>query len=282
MTNSTSDNENWDIVIDSNEAHRQFWKDLWNYRELFYFLSWRDILVRYKQTIIGIAWSIIRPFLTMVVFTIIFGKLAKLPSDGDVPYPLLVYTALLPWQFFANSLTECSNSLISNSQMVSKIYFPKLILPTSSVIVSLVDFAISFGILITIMLWYQFVPSWTIILTPLFLLLVIMSALGIGYFMAAINVKYRDFRYIVPFIVQFGLYISPVGFSSIIIPEKWRFVYSLNPMVGVIDGFRWAILGMDVSMYFPGLLLSILITLLMFILGLRYFRRTELTFADFI
>jgi len=282
MANSTSDNENWDIVIDAKKAHRQFFKDLWNYRELFYFISWRDILVRYKQTIIGIAWSIIRPFLTMIVFTIIFGKLAKLPSDGDVPYPILVYTALLPWQFFANSLTECSNSLISNSQMVSKIYFPKLILPTSSVIVSLVDFTISFGILIAIMIWYQFVPAWTIILTPLFLLLVIMSALGIGYFIAALNVKYRDFRYIVPFIVQFGLYISPVGFSSNIIPAHWRFVYSLNPMVGVIDGFRWAILGMDVSMYFPGLTLSIIITLLMFILGLRYFRKTELTFADFI
>jgi lipopolysaccharide transport system permease protein len=282
MENSTRNNINWDIVIDSNKAHRQFWKDLWNYRELFYFISWRDILVRYKQTIIGISWSIIRPFLTMVVFTIIFGKLAKMPSDGDVPYPILVYTALLPWQFFANSLNECSNSLISNSQMVSKIYFPKLILPTSSVIVSLVDYTISFGILIAIMIWYQFVPAWTIILTPLFLLLVIMSALGIGYFIAALNVKYRDFRYIVPFFVQFGLYISPVGFSSNIIPPHWRFAYSLNPLVGAIDGFRWAILGTDVSMYFPGLALSIIITLLMFILGLKYFRKTELTFADFI
>jgi lipopolysaccharide transport system permease protein len=276
------ENENWDIVIDAENTHRQFWKDLWNYRELFYFIAWRDILVRYKQTLIGITWSVIRPVLTMVIFTIVFGKLAKLPSDGNVPYPILVYTALLPWQFFANSLTESSNSLILNAPMVSKIYFPKLILPTSSVIVSLVDFIISFGILSVIMLWYRFTPAWTIVFIPLFLILAILASLGIGYFIAALNVKYRDFRYIVPFVVQLGLYISPVGFSSNIIPDKWRFFYSLNPMVGVIDGFRWAITGADISVYLPGFLMSVFMTLFLFILGMFYFRKTELTFADFI
>lgn len=274
--------ENWDIVIDAENAHRQFWKDLWNYRELFYFMSWRDILVRYKQTVVGIAWSVIRPFLTMVIFTIVFGKLAKLPSDGDVPYPILVYAALLPWQFFANSLAESSNSLILNASMVTKIYFPKLILPTSSVIVSLVDFFISFGILAAIMLWYRFTPAWTMVFIPPLLLLAILASLGIGFFIAALNVKYRDFRYIVPFIVQLGLYISPVGFSSSIVPDQWRFLYSLNPMVGVIDGFRWAITGSEISIYMPGFLMSVGVTIALFIFGLFYFRKTELTFADFI
>ena len=270
-----------ELIIDAGRTEGQYWKDLYRYRELFYFLSWRDILVRYKQTVIGIAWSLIRPLLTMIVFTIVFGKLAKLPSEG-VPYPILVYTALLPWQFFSNSLSESSNSLITNSNLLSKIYFPRLILPTSSVIVGIVDFLISFVILIGLMVWFQFVPQWRILALPLFLALALVTSLGFGLWLAALNVKYRDFRYIVPFIVQFGLYISPVGFSSSIVPEKWRLLYSINPMVGVIDGFRWAILGESIKLYWPGFILSLVLTVVIFLSGLRYFRHTERVFADII
>jgi len=245
------------------------------------FLAWRDILVRYKQTVIGVAWSVIRPLMTMIVFTVIFGKLAKFPSEG-VPYPILVYAAMLPWQMFASALTESSNSLIVNAGMLSKVYFPRLIVPTSAVIVSLVDFVISFGILAILMAWYQFLPDWQIVTLPLFLLLALMVALGFGIWLAALNVKYRDFRYIVPFVVQFGLYLSPVGFSSTVIPARWRLIYSLNPMVGVIDGFRWAILGGDSKIYLPGFVLSLVLTFVVFYLGLAYFRKTERTFADVI
>jgi lipopolysaccharide transport system permease protein len=270
-----------ELVIEAGKTEGQYWKDIWRYRELFYFLSWRDILVRYKQTVIGIAWSLIRPILTMVVFTIVFGKLAKLPSEG-VPYPILVYTALLPWQFFSNSLSESSNSLITNSNLLSKIYFPRLILPTSSVIVGIVDFLISFVILIGLMVWFHFIPQWRILALPFFLALALVTSLGFGLWLAALNVKYRDFRYIVPFIVQFGLYISPVGFSSTIVPEKWRLLYSINPIVGVIDGFRWAILGQSIKLYWPGFILSIVLTAVIFLSGLRYFRNTERVFADVI
>jgi lipopolysaccharide transport system permease protein len=270
-----------ELVIEAGKTEGQYWKDIWRYRELFYFLSWRDILVRYKQTVIGIAWSLIRPILTMVVFTIVFGKLAKLPSEG-VPYPILVYTALLPWQFFSNSLSESSNSLITNSNLLSKIYFPRLILPTSSVIVGIVDFLISFVILIGLMVWFHFIPQWRILALPFFLALALVTSLGFGLWLAALNVKYRDFRYIVPFIVQFGLYISPVGFSSTIVPEKWRLLYSINPMVGVIDGFRWAILGQSIKLYWPGFILSLVLTIVIFLSGLRYFRHTERVFADVI
>ena len=270
-----------ELVIEAGKTEGQYWKDIWHYRELFYFLAWRDILVRYKQTVIGIAWSLIRPLLTMVVFTIIFGKLAKLPSGG-VPYPILVFAAMLPWQFFSNSLSESSNSLIANANLLSKIYFPRIIMPTSSVIVGLVDFFISFVILAILMIWYQFIPDWRIVTLPFFLMLALFASLGFGLWIAALNVKYRDFRYIVPFIVQFGLYISPVGFSSSIVPGKWRFLYSINPMVGVIDGFRWALLGQNIQLYWPGFLLSIGLTVLVFLYGLRYFRMTERTFADVI
>jgi lipopolysaccharide transport system permease protein len=270
-----------ELVIEAGRTELHYWKDIWRYRELFYFLSWRDILVRYKQTAIGIAWSLIRPLLTMIVFTIVFGKLAKLPSEG-VPYPILVYAALLPWQFFSNSLSESSNSLITNSNLLSKIYFPRLILPTSSVIVGIVDFLISFVILIGLMVWFQFIPPWRILALPLFLALALVTSLGFGLWLAALNVKYRDFRYVVPFIVQFGLYISPVGFSSSIVPEKWRLLYSINPMVGVIDGFRWAILGENMQIYWPGFILSVTLTTGIFILGIRYFRKTERQFADVI
>jgi lipopolysaccharide transport system permease protein len=269
------------LVIEAGGRERHYWKDIWLYRELFYFLAWRDILVRYKQTVIGIAWSIIRPLLTMIVFTVVFGKLAKFPSTG-VPYPILVYAAMLPWQFFANSLSESSNSLITNSSILTKVYFPRLIVPISTIVVCLLDFLISFSILIVLMVGYKFMPSWKIITLPIFLLLALLVALGVGLWLSALNVKYRDFRYIIPFIVQFGLYISPVGFSSSIVPEKWRLLYSINPMVGVIDGFRWAILGGETRIYWPGFIVSLALIFLILALGLHYFRKTERSFADVI
>ncbi|MEQ9552989.1 MAG: ABC transporter permease [Coleofasciculus sp. G3-WIS-01] len=270
-----------ELIIEAGRTEQEYWKDLWRYRELFYFLAWRDILVRYKQTIIGIAWALIRPFLTMVVFTIVFGKLAKLPSEG-VPYPILVFAAMLPWQFFSNSLSGCSNSLISNANLIAKVYFPRLIVPASAVIVSFVDFMISGIILLGLMAWYDFLPSWRILTLPFFTIIAFAASMGAGLWLAALNVKYRDFRYIVPFIVQFGLYISPVGFSSTIVPQEWRLVYSLNPMVGVIDGFRWAILGGDAKIYLPGFLLSLGLVFGVLVSGVWYFRKVERTFADVI
>jgi lipopolysaccharide transport system permease protein len=270
-----------DLVIQAGRAESQYWKDLWKYRELFYFLAWRDILVRYKQTAIGLAWALLRPFLTMVVFTIVFGSLAKLPSGG-APYPILVFSAMLPWQFFSSALSECSNSLITNANLISKVYFPRLIVPTSSVIVSFVDFMISGMILLGLMAWYNFVPDWRILMLPVFILIAFAAASGAGLWLAALNVEYRDFRYIVPFIVQLGVYISPVGFSSNIVPEKWRLLYSLNPMVGVIDGFRWAILGGDSTIYLPGFILSVGLVLLLLITGISHFRKMERKFADVI
>lgn len=269
------------LVIEAGRTELHYWKDLWRYRELFYFLAWRDILVRYKQTAIGFAWAVIRPFLTMIVFVIVFGKLAKLPSD-NVPYPILVFAALLPWQFFANAFTEAGNSLISNANMISKVYFPRLVVPTSAVIVSFVDFLISGIILVGLMLWYGVVPDWHIFTLPLFILVAFAAAMGAGLWIAALNVKYRDFRYIIPFIVQFGLYVSPVGFSSTIVPEQWRMLYSINPMVGVIDGFRWAILGANTQLYWPGFLLSLGLVIILLITGIFYFRKTERRFADLI
>jgi lipopolysaccharide transport system permease protein len=269
------------LVIEAGRTELHYWKDLWRYRELFYFLAWRDILVRYKQTVIGIAWAVIRPFLTMLVFTIVFGKLAKLPSEG-IPYPILVFAAMLPWQFFASSLTESSNSLIGNANLISKVYFPRLIIPTSSIITSFVDFLISGGILVCLMIWYGFVPGLRVLFLPLFTGLAFMAAMGGGLWLTALNVKYRDFRYVVPFIVQLGLYISPVGFSSSVIPDKWRLLYSLNPMVGVIDGFRWAILGVQARLFWPGFVASMTLVALLFLSGVWYFRKTEKSFADVI
>ncbi|MCL6519303.1 MAG: ABC transporter permease [Armatimonadetes bacterium] len=269
------------LVIEAGREEHHYWADLWRYRELFFFLSWRDVLVRYKQTVIGVAWSVLRPVLTMVVFSIIFGKLAKLPSGG-VPYPILVFTAMLPWQLFAGSLNDCSGSVVASAGLITKVYFPRVIIPASTVIVNLIDFFLSFVILCFLMVFYHFVPSWRIIVLPAFLALAVLSAFGVGLWASALNVKYRDFRYIVPFLTQMGLYISPVGFSSNIIPEKWRLLYSANPMVGVIDGFRWAIIGSNVNLYWPGFALSVALTLLVLFTGLRHFRKMERDFADII
>ncbi len=271
------------LVIEAGGSEAHYWRDIWRYRELFYFLSWRDILVRYKQTVIGVAWSVLRPLITMVIFTLVFGKLARLPSDGGVAYPVMVFAAMLPWQFFANALTGSSESVVGNSSMISKVYFPRMIIPASAVIVSLVDFLISFALLFALMAWYQFMPGWQMLAVPLFLIMAGFASLGAGLWLSALNVQYRDFRHVVPFIVQLGLYISPVGFSSSIIPSEWRLLYSLNPMVGVIDGFRWAILGeTGTSLYMPGIWVSLAIIFLMFISGIWYFRKMEKTFADVI
>ena len=269
------------LIIEAGRAERHYWRDLWRYRELFYFLAWRDILVRYKQTVIGLAWALIRPFLTMVVFVFVFSKLAKLPSDG-VPYPILVFAALLPWQFFANAFSEAGNSLISNANMISKVYFPRLVIPASAVIVSFMDFLISGVILVGLMVWYGYMPDWHILTLPIFIFIAFAAAMGAGLWIAALNVKYRDFRYIIPFVVQFGLYVSPVGFSSNIVPDEWRLLYSINPMVGVIDGFRWAILGGNANLYWPGFVLSMGLVTAMLITGIIYFRQAERRFADLI
>jgi len=269
------------LILEAGRAERHYWRDLWRYRELFFFLAWRDILVRYKQTVIGIVWALGRPLITMMVFTLVFSKLAKLPSEG-VPYPILVFAALLPWQFFASAFSGAGDSLISNAGMISKVYFPRLVVPASAVIVSFVDFLISGIILVGLMIWYGFAPSLRIFTLPIFIFVAFAAAMGAGLWIAALNVKYRDFRIIVPFVVQFGLYVSPVGFSSNIVPEKWRLLYSINPMVGVIDGFRWAILGGNTQLYWPGFLLSLSLVLLILVTGIYYFRKTEKTFADVI
>jgi lipopolysaccharide transport system permease protein len=278
-TTTANMTEPQEIIIKPGMGALHYWRDIWRYRELFFFLAWRDILVRYKQTAIGIAWSVIRPLATMLVFTTVFGRLAKLPSNG-VPYPIMVFTAMLPWQFFANSLTESSNSLIDNANLLTKVYFPRIIVPASAVIVSLVDFFISCVILTGIMVWYGFSPDVKILLVPAFLLLALLASFGASLWFSALNVKYRDFRYVVPFLVQFGLYLSPVGFSSAIVPEQWRFFYFLNPMVGVIDGFRWALLGAAFPVDLPDILVSIILVAVLLASGTFYFRRMERSFAD--
>ena len=270
------------IILEPGRTEKNYWRDLWRYRELFQVLAWRDVSVRYKQTVIGVAWAILRPFLTMVIFTVIFSRLAKLPSEGKAPYALMVFVGMLPWTFFSTALSDASNSLIGNANLISKVYFPRLIIPTATVIVGFVDLLISFGILAAMMIWYRFQPSWQIFLLPIFVLLAFLASLGPGLWITALNVKYRDFRYVIPFILQFGLYVSPVGFSSTVVPEKWRLLYSLNPLVGVIDGFRWCVLGGDSQLYMPGFLMSLCVVALFVWLGVAYFRRTEQSFADMI
>ncbi len=271
-----------ELIIEAGRTERHYWQDLWRYRELFQVLAWRDVSVRYKQTVIGAAWALIRPLLTMVVFTVVFGKIAKLPSDGAAPYALLVFAGMLPWTFFSTALSDASNSLLSNSNLISKVYFPRLIVPTAAVMVAFVDFLIGFVMLIGLMIWYWFLPGWQILLLPGFVLLAFLSSIGPALWISALNVKYRDFRYIIPFLVQFGLYASPVGFSSNVVPADWRLLYSINPLVGVIDGFRWCILGGESQLYMPGFYLSIGVTAFFLWLGIREFRKMEKSFADLI
>jgi homopolymeric O-antigen transport system permease protein len=270
-----------ELIIEAGHTERNYWRDLFRYRELFYFLAWRDVLVRYKQTVIGVLWAVLRPLLTMVVLTMVFSRIAKLPAEG-VPYPVMVFTAMLPWQLFATSLTEGSGSLINNSNLISKVYFPRLIVPASSVIVSFVDFAISMGLLAILMVWYKVWPGLPLAALPIFTFMALLASAGAGTWLAALNVKYRDFKYVVPFIVQFGIYISPVGFSSSIVPEKWRLIYSLNPMVGVIDGFRWSISGGKTPFPWQSLELACVTIAILLATGIWYFRKTERTFADVI
>jgi lipopolysaccharide transport system permease protein len=270
------------LVLKAGRAERHYWRDIWAYRELFAILAWRDITVRYKQTIVGIAWAVVRPFLTMVVFTVVFGRLANLPSEASAPYPIMVFAGILPWFLFSTILSEASNSIISNANLVGKVYFPRIIIPTSSAVVALVDFGINLAMLIVLMTWYGFAPSWHIVLLPGFVTLAIFASLGPALLITALNVKYRDFRYVIPFIVQLGLYVSPVGFSSAVVPAQWRFWYSLNPVVGVIDGFRWCLLGGESTLYIPAFLGSLVVVAFLLWFGIAYFRRTERGFADLI
>jgi lipopolysaccharide transport system permease protein len=270
------------LIIEPGNTEKNYWTDLWRYRELFLVLAWRDVSVRYKQTIIGILWAIIKPFLAMVVFTVIFGRIARLPSDGSSPYALMVFAAMLPWSLFSNALSESSGSLISNSNLIGKVYFPRMIIPMAALVTALIDFLISLVILIGMMVYYQFMPGWNILLLPCFIILALLASLGPGLWITALNVKYRDFRYIIPFVVQFGLYVSPVGFSSKIVPEQWRLIYNLNPMVGIIEGFRWCILGGRSTIYISGFLVSLAIIALFLYLGISRFRKMEKTFADLI
>jgi lipopolysaccharide transport system permease protein len=270
------------LIIEPGRTEKNYWADLWRYRELFIILAWRDISVRYKQTVIGVVWAILRPFLTMIVLTVIFGRIAKLPSDGGAPYALLVFSAMLPWHLFSNAMSEASNSLINNEKLISKVYFPRMIIPVATIVTAFIDFSISFFILIGLMVFYQFSPGWHIIFLPVFILLALLASLGPGLWITAFNVKYRDFRYVIPFIVQFGLYVSPVGFSSNVISKDWRLLYSINPMVGVIDGFRWCILGGESPLYWPGFVISLIIIIFFLWLGITHFRKMEKTFADII
>ena len=270
------------LIIEPGLSEKNYWKDLWRYRELFVVLAWRDITVRYKQTVIGVIWALIQPLLIMAVFTVIFQKIANLGGNEHAPYALMVLAGLLPWQFFSTALSGASNSLISNSNLISKVYFPRLIVPASSVVVAFVDFLLSFLLLIILMIWYRYVPGWQILTLPVFIGMAFLASLGPGLFITALNVKYRDFRYIIPFLIQMGLYISPVGFSSSQIADEWRLLYSLNPVVSVIDGFRWAILGGEFDIYWPGFILGWVVILLFMWLGIVKFRKMEKSFADII
>lgn len=263
------------VIIEAGRPERHYWLDLWRYRELFRVLAWRDLSVRYKQTAIGVLWAIIRPLLTMVVFTVIFGHVAKLPTEGNAPYAVLVFAGILPWSFFSAALSEASNSLVHNERLISKVYFPRLIVPIATIVVAFVDFLITFCILFILMAWYGFLPDWHMVILPVFAVLAFLASVGPSLWITSLNVKYRDFRYVIPFIVQFGLYVSPVGFSSSVVPERWRILYSLNPVVGVIDGFRWCILRGQSELYLPGLIASLVVTAFFLWFGIRQFRRSE-------
>jgi lipopolysaccharide transport system permease protein len=272
----------WTLVIEPGRAEESYWRDLWHYRELFLILAWRDVAVRYKQTLIGIIWAVLRPSLTMVVFTVIFGNIAKLPSDGHTPYAVMVFAGMLPWYLFSSALTGAAESILANANLIGKVYFPRIIVPVSTLVTALIDFAASLVILLVVMAWYRFAPGWEILLLPVFVLLALLASLGPGLWITALNLKYRDFRFVIPFLVQIGLYVSPVGFSSAVVPQNWRLLYSLNPMVGIIDGFRWCLLGGNSPLYWPGFLLSLVVIAIFLWIGITHFRRTEKAFADLI
>jgi lipopolysaccharide transport system permease protein len=278
MTKATSGDG--EILIRAGQHEMHYWRDLWRYRELLYFLAWRDILVRYKQTIAGSAWALLRPLLNTIVFTVLFSRLGKFPSDG-VPYPVLVLAGMVPWQLFSGAVLGATQSLVTNSNLISKVYFPRLIIPCSTLGVALVDFLFTFGLMILVAAWYGVMPTIRLMALPLLALYALLASLGPSVLIAAMMVKFRDFKHVVPFLVQIGTFICPVGYSSSAIPEKWRLLYSCNPMVGVIDGFRWAVHG-GTPLHLPGFLISMGITLLLTVVGLWYFRRTEKTFADVI
>jgi len=273
--------ERFDLEILPRQKITHYWKELWKYRELFFFLSWRDLLVQYKQTVIGVLWSVLRPLLTIVIFTFVFGRLAHLPSAG-IPYSLLVFCGMLPWQFFAHALGESSNSLVANTNLISKTYFPRIVIPTATLVVGLVDLLISFLILCVLLFWHGLWPDWRWLGIPLFLGITCAAALGAGLWFAAWNVKYRDFRYVIPYIIQFGLFLSPVGFSAAVVPLQWKWVYSLNPMVGVINGFRWSLLNGRMPLDWPAVLMSMGISFLLLFLGFSHFQKAEREFADII
>jgi len=277
--NKEADSIPENIVIEPQHGwHALDLREIWHYRELLYFLVWRDVKVRYKQTVIGAGWAILQPFLTMVIFSVLFGEFMQIETNG-IPYPIFTYTALLPWTFFAGALARSSSSLVYDANLISKVYFPRIILPFAAVLSMLVDFSIAFLILIGMMLIYSIIPEPAIITLPLFMILALISALGIGLWLSALHVKYRDIGYVIPFLIQFWLFMTPIAYPSSIIPERWQFLYSLNPMTGVVEGFRWALLGQQ---YLPGpyLFLSILVVLALFIGGLFFFRRMEYEFAD--
>ena len=270
------------LILEAGRADRQYWRDLWRYRELFFILAWRDVAVRYKQTVVGFAWAFVRPFMTMVVFTVVFGHIARLSSGDVTPYAVMVYGGLLPWTLFSSVFGDASASVMTNSNLISKVYFPRMIIPLSTIIVALIDFGVSLTILVGLMIWYRFLPGWQIILLPLFVVLALLASIGPALWASAIVVKYRDFRFVVPFLLQFGLYASPVGFSSAIVPPEWRLLYSLNPMVGIIDGFRWCIVGGESPIYLPGFAVSLAVIAALLWIGIACFRRIERGFADLI
>lgn len=270
------------IILEAGRTEKNYWKDLWRYRELFYILAWRDISVRFKQTVLGVAWAIFRPLITMVIFTIVFSRLAKLQSEGAAPYAILVYAGMMPWTLFSTGLSDASNSLITNTNLITKIYFPRLIIPTAAIITAFVDFLIGLGLLFVLMLWFRFAPNWHIVFLPFFIVLALIASVGPGLWVTALNTKFRDFKHIIPFVVQVGLYISPVGFSSAIIPVKWKYLYYLNPIVGVIDGFRWCILGGNTRIDWTSVIMSLSVSIFMLIAGIRKFRSMEKSFADII
>jgi lipopolysaccharide transport system permease protein len=270
-----------ELIIEAGHAERHYWRDLWRYRELFYFFAWKDILVRYKQTVVGVSWAVIRPLLLMIVFTFVFKRVMKLPEDG-VPYELTAYVGILAWSFFSMSLQESGTSLVGNANLISKVYFPRLVIPAAAVITALLDFLVAAALLAVLFLWFHFAPSVQILALPLFIVLAFAASIGGGLWLSALMVRYRDIRFVIPFIVQFGLYVSPVWFKTSQFPEQWRLLYSLNPVVGVIDGFRWSILGGPNEIYWPGMFVSIATTALLVFSGVFYFRKTERTFADII